>query len=335
MRWLPFSSVSVFTSLVLGLTVVLAGLYLAGQPIQAQTLPATPAAVLFELNTEPLTSSPSAGTASGTIATASAQPAATLDPAVAQRLKELQDRDITQSSGEQKNKLVAYLEANPPEPLSWYNFLEHAIRWAIHEGVPANVLVLVLLFPLIASLIAASRHVIGLRGFGIYIPAVLSVALVSTGLILGTVIFLAIISVANFSKKLLRNLHLSYLPRTALLLWMISLAILGVLLLTPLINSITLVSVNIFPILILVLLSENFLDAQASTKPADAFWLAVETIGLAFISGFILRLEFIQRFALLEPELLILSIAVFNYLVGKFVGLRISELLRFRPIIEE
>jgi hypothetical protein len=274
-----------------------------------------------------------AATFSAEVATESA--VSTPAAEVIQKIQEKKDQDITETEGRQKSKLLTYLEQNPPAPLSWNNFLEHAIRYAISQGVPANVIVLVVLFPLIASFIAASRHVIGLRGFGIYIPAVLSVALVSTGIMAGILIFMAIISVAVFSKRILRHLTLSYLPRTAMLIWLISLTLLGVFLLAPVVNLTHLLNVNIFPILILVLLSENFLDAQSSTKQSDAFALAAETLGLAFVSGFILRLEFMQQFALVEPELLIILTAVFNILVGKFVGLRLTEWLRFRPIIEE
>lgn len=255
--------------------------------------------------------------------------------AIIEKIQQTKDQDITQTTPTQQDKLATYLDQNPIGPLNWNNFLEHGIRHAVKNGVPANTLVLVLLFPMIASIIAASRHVIGLRGFGIYIPAVLSVALVSTGLIAGTIIFLAVVAIAIFSKRFLRMLRLSYLPRTALLLWMISMGILFVLLVAPYIGLTQLMSINIFPILILVLLSENFLDAQASTKPADAFWLAIETIGLAFVSGFALRWEVIQKAALLQPELLIVFTVIFNILVGKFVGLRLTEWLRFRPIIEE
>jgi uncharacterized membrane protein len=278
------------------------------------------------------------------IATDSATPEATVSATIApaspsaeviQRIQEKKDEDITETTGKSTDKLVAFLESHPPGPLSWYNPLEHAIRYAVSQGLPPNILVLVLLFPLIASLIAASRHIIGLRGFGIYIPAVLAVALVSTGAMVGIIIFVSIVSVALLSKKVLKNLHLSYLPRTATLLWMISLAILGVLIAAPALGLLQLMSLNIFPILILVLLSENFLDAQASTKPSDAFWLAVETLGLAFVSGLALRLEVLRQFALLEPELLIIGTALFNILVGKFVGLRLTEFLRFKPIIEE
>lgn len=262
----------------------------------------------------------------------SASPSAEIE----QKIQEKIDKDVTDPSGETKNKLVAYLDDNPPEPLSWNNFLEHAIRNAVKEGVQPNVIVLIILFPLIASLIAASRHIIGLRGFGIYIPTVLSIALASTGVIEGMVIFLAIILTAMGTKKLVKKAKLPYLPRTGLIIWTISLGILGLfLLVAPLAELVTLMSVNIFPILILVLLSENFLDAQARTKQSDAIIMAAETLALAFFSSLLIRMEPLQQFALLEPELLLASIALINILVGKFVGLRITERLRFRSIIEE
>jgi hypothetical protein len=268
-----------------------------------------------------------AATSSSKISTPSAE--------IQQIIQQRKDDDITDPEGKTKDKLVAYLESHPPGPLTWNNFLQHAIRSAVSAGVPANVVVIVLLFPLIAALIAASRHIIGLRGFGIYIPAVLSVALVSTGIIEGLLIFIAIVAAALLTRKYLKKTTLSYLPRTALLLWTVSLGILGLLLAAPYLGLVTLMSVNIFPTLILVLLSENFLDALLRTKPADATALTVETLALAFISSLILQLEMVQQFALVEPELLIIGIAFFNVLVGKFAGLRLTEFLRFRSIIEE
>ncbi|MBU0978788.1 hypothetical protein KKF92_03105 [Patescibacteria group bacterium] len=262
----------------------------------------------------------------------SASPSAEIE----QKIQEQKDKDITDTSGQTKSILVAYLDDNPPEPLSWNNFLEHAVRYAVKQGVQPNVIVLVILFPLIATLIAASRHIIGLRGFGIYIPAVLSVALVSTGVFEGTIIFLAIILTTFFSKKLIAKTKLPYLPRTGLLIWTISITLLLLLLfIAPLADLVNLMSVNIFPILILILLSENFIDAQARTKPSDAIALVLETIGLAFICGLILKSETLRKFTLLEPELLLVATAMINIIAGKFVGLRISERLRFHSIIEE
>ncbi len=289
--------------------------------LQAQV--ATPPALPISATT----SASESATVSATVAT----PAATVE----QRVQERKDNDITETSGKQKDKFEAFLDANPAAPLSWNNFLEHAIRDSVKRGVPANILVLVILFPLVASFIAASRHIIGLRGFGIYIPAVLSVALVSTGPVVGILIFGAIVTVALLSKKILRPTKLPYLPRTALLLWLISLTVLAVIMIAPFINVTNLMTLNIFPILILVLLSENFLDAQANSKPSDALALALETLGLAILSSLVLRLENLQRIALLEPELILVGTAAINLIVGRFVGLRLTEWLRFRPIIEE
>lgn len=254
---------------------------------------------------------------------------------IVEKIQEKKDQDITETGGKQKSKLETYLDENPPGPLSWNNFLQHAIRKAVSNGLPVNVMVLLLLFPLIASFIAASRHIVGLRGFGIYIPAVLSVALVSTGVIEGLLIFFVIAIAAMLAKKFLKIAKLSYLPRTALLLWIVSIGIFITLLVAPFVKLTTLLSVNIFPILILILLAENFLDAQARTKQTEALALTIETIVLAVLSGYLLKFEPLQKFALSEPELLVFFSGIINILIGKFVGLRLSERLRFRPLIEE
>ena len=266
-----------------------------------------------------------------TDSTTLASPSATIQ----EKIQEKIDKDITETTGKQKNQLEAFLDSQEPTPLSWNNWLQHSIRAAVKQGVPVNVIVLVLLFPLVVSIIGASRHIIGFRGFGLYIPAVLAVALVSTGIFEGLTIFAAIVATALITKRLLKRTRISYLPRTALLLWTISLGVLAVLLAAPLLHLTTLMSVNIFPILILMLLSENFLDALQLTKPADALALAGETLGLAFFSSLFIRSQLVQQFAISEPELLMVGTAFVNILVGKFTGLRLSEFLRFRSIIEE
>ncbi|HNQ16981.1 MAG TPA: 7TM domain-containing protein [Candidatus Woesebacteria bacterium] len=276
-------------------------------------------------NTE--ASDSASATAAGEIASDSAE--------IIEKIQEKKDQDLTDTGGKQIGELTAYLYQNPPEPLSWNNFLQHAIFNTVKEGVPANIIVVVILFPVVASLIAASRHVIGLKGFGIYIPAVLSVAFVSTGVIPGLLMFMAISGTAFITSRLLKQTNLPYLPRTALLLWTISIGIIGLLILAPILKVTQLMSVNIFPILILVLLSENFLDAQAHSKESQALALTVETIILAIVASVLFKWGTLQRIALSEPELLLFLTAVVNIIIGKFSGLRVSERLRFGAIIEE
>jgi len=254
---------------------------------------------------------------------------------VNEKIQEKKDKDLTDTSGKQKSELALFLENNPPSELSWNNFLQHSIRKAVAGGVPANVIVLVLLFPVAATLIAASRHIVGLKGFGIYIPTVLSVAFVSTGILPGLIIFVAISLTTLLTNKIFKKTKLPYLPRTALMLWTISIGIFALLMLAPILNLTNLMSVNIFPVLILVLLSENFLDAQARSKESHAIGLTIETIVLAIISSWLLNWDLLQKLALREPELLLVVTALVSIAIGKFSGLRVSERLRFGAIIEE
>jgi len=97
------------------------------------------------------------------------------------KLEEAKKEDITERESPVKSKLEGYLADKDPGTLSWRNFLQWGIRQAVDQGVSPNTIVLVLLFPLVAGLIAAARHLFGLTGFGIFVPAMLSVAMVATG----------------------------------------------------------------------------------------------------------------------------------------------------------
>jgi hypothetical protein len=41
----------------------------------------------------------------------------------------------------------------------------------------------------------------------------------------------------------------------------------------------------------------------------------------------------LQKFALLNPEILLLAVLAFNLILGKYVGLRLLELWRFRKLV--
>ena len=60
----------------------------------------------------------------------------------------------------------------------------NAIYSLLNFGVPENTIVMLLLLPVIATFIAATRQIVGVRGFGIFLPAALSVAFVAIGPIL-------------------------------------------------------------------------------------------------------------------------------------------------------
>ncbi len=194
--------------------------------------------------------------------------------------------DLTQETEEIVGPLEQLLEAQGLGPTWPANPIKYAIRNSVNAGVPVNTIVLLLLLPGVAALIAAARHFIGLRGFGIFLPAALSVVFVATGPLVGIGLFLVIVIVSTSVRMGLRKikLKLQYLPRMAMILLFVVLGILGVLFMAPVFGQSRLSNVSIFPVLILVLLAEDFSKVQLGKSAKTAINLTTETLILALVS---------------------------------------------------
>lgn len=236
---------------------------------------------------------------------------------------------------ESSNLLTLILQQEPGSV--FLHPIQYAIRHALDQGVPIDNIVLLLLLPLVAAVIAAARHLIGLRGFGIFLPAALSAVFVATGPIVGIGLFLVIITISTLSRMFLRRakVKLQYLPRMALILLVVVLGVLAVLFFAPqFFGRRELAEVSIFPVLILVLLSEDFARAQLGKSIRVAMSLTVETLILALISFTFLSFVPLQEFAVLSPEIYLLLVLALDLFLGKYPGLRVLEVWRFRKLIK-
>lgn len=244
--------------------------------------------------------------------------------------------DITQKTTEAISPLEKILSEQNLGAVWPKNPLKYAIREAVKAGVPANIIVLLILLPAVASIIASARHLIGLRGFGIFLPAALSVAFVAIGPVVGIGLFLLIVSVSLAVRIILRKLKvkLQYLPRMAFIIWAVSFSVLGLLLLTPIIKYPPLTNVSIFPVLFLSLLAEDFTRVQLGKSFKTAFSLTFETLLLAYISYLFLTYEPIREYALVKPELCLLVTLVIDFVLGRYSGLRLLEIIRFKKLLE-
>jgi len=245
------------------------------------------------------------------------------------------DKDITEPTTQTPDTLVSFLNTHPLRNFHWYSPLQWGISQAVRNGVSPNILVLILLFPVITSIIAFSRHIIGLKGFGIYTPAVLSVAFLSTGVLNGILIFIVTITASTVMKKIVRRLKLQYLPRTAMLLWGVSILMLIALIALSFFPLNNLITIRIFPLLIIMLLTENFMESQLTGSQSEAQQLTTETLIIAILCSVLIGLQPVQEFVLLQPELTLLAVAALNMIVGRYSGLRLLEWLRFRTIISK
>jgi len=248
---------------------------------------------------------------------------------------EVKEKDITEPTEEVKGRLQQVLDEYPVSDLSWYNWLQVSIRQAVDQGVPPNTIVLLLMFPAVAGLVAIARQVIGIKGFGIYLPALMAVALLSMGLVTGLGLFLGVVIVAMLSRRMLKWLKLQYLPRMALMIWVLSMVVLGVLMMAPNLKLMELVNIGVFPILLVILLTEDFVGMQSRRGVKEAIKHLLQTMFLAIVSYFLLSWSWLQEWVLVRPEISTLTMVAMLLLVGKYSGLRLLEYRRFRKLFKK
>jgi len=212
--------------------------------------------------------------------------------------------------------------------------LNPMISFFLQEGVPFDTVVLLLMLPVIATFIALLRQVVGVKAFGVYTPLIVTFAFLATnGVKYGIAIFVTILLVGMLSRLLLKSLRLLYLPRVAIMLTIVAIAILFMLTIGGGLRRTGLASVSIFPILIMITLVEKFVTVQIEKGDRVAFMLAAETLIISILGFYIASWPMLISFIISYPWIVILTIPM-NLLIGKWTGLRITEYVRFREIIK-
>lgn len=212
--------------------------------------------------------------------------------------------------------------------------MDFLVQQIVSFGVSEQTIALVLMLPVVATFIAAARQIIGIRGFGIYITLILAYAFVATELKYGILIFFVVILAGTFFRVLMKKIRILYLPRMAMILTGVTFAVFLLFLLGSYFKLEGLYVISIFPILVMTLIVERFVSAQIERGDKAAILMTIETLALAIISYFIINWGFLQQILLSFSLLLIFFIFLFNYILGRWTGLRLSEYFRFRELLE-
>lgn len=208
------------------------------------------------------------------------------------------------------------------------------VNFFLDQGIPLETVKLILMLPVIATLIAILRQVIGIKAFGIYTPLIVTFAFLATdGLKYGIAIFLSILLIGMIMRFILKPFRLLYLPRVAITLTVVAILILGLLVFGAEMKRTGLATVSIFPILIMITLVEKFVTVQIEKGNQAAVKIATETLGISILGYFVASWGLFINFILIHPWIILLTIP-FNILLGRWTGLRLSEYFRFREVIK-
>ncbi|NBB87069.1 MAG: hypothetical protein GVY12_12755 [Bacteroidetes bacterium] len=199
-------------------------------------------------------------------------------------------------------------------------------------GLSLDLLMLMLLLPVGGSIVVFFRNVVGLETYGTFLPALLAVACLATGLLWGMLAFLIVTLTVAVLHLPLERAGLMHTPRLAILMVCV---IVQILLLTALSVQFEWVDLSyfiLFPVVILTSTAERFSAHLTEDGPAKAAKVTLMTAVVITCSYFIMNFSVVGLTLLAFPEVLLLIIS-FNVWLGRWVGIRLTEYTRFRWLI--
>ncbi len=219
------------------------------------------------------------------------------------------------------------------EQLTPFNFISYGVNYLVNRGISQDTIFLLLAIPIVATLISFGRQVVGVKAFGIYVPTIMTLSFIVTGIRYGVGAFLILLAAATLARIAARRLRILYLPRMAIVLTLVSATIFGTYVISAWLGESGILSLSIFPILVMMILTEKFVEVQIEQGNRQAILLTAETLALAIISYFIITWDEFTNLILGYPELVLITLVV-NVVLGRFSGLRVVEYFRFRKLLK-
>ncbi|MEM9363068.1 MAG: 7TM domain-containing protein [Bacteroidota bacterium] len=201
-----------------------------------------------------------------------------------------------------------------------------------NKSISKKNLFLLLMLPLGGLVVALLRNIVGIRTFGVFLPVLIAFSLLETGLITGMALFLFLILFVGLITRPFDAMGLLHTPKLVIsLTLMVLVMVLGNYL--GISSGITwLSSLTMFPTIILTISAERFsklILEDGYQKATGTLFQTLLAVGVCFL---LFSLKGLDTILILFPELLLLIITA-CMLLGRYVGLRWTELLRFQPLL--
>lgn len=213
-------------------------------------------------------------------------------------------------------------------PLNIYNI------YALFDkiGISQNLLKILLMIPVGALVVVVFRNIIGLETFGTFLPALIAAAARETGLLWGLLGFVCIILTTSALRKVLNWLQLLHSPKMAIMLTLVVTIMLMMTVASVNLGLLELAHITLFPIAILAITAERFAIIESEQGYLKAMQITLATLIVIAAAYAVMSSLFLQSLILAFPETLLIIIAL-NLWLGRWIGMRLMEFIRFRRLI--
>lgn len=189
------------------------------------------------------------------------------------------------------------------------------------------------LLPLAILLIVVARNIVGIPTMGTFMPVLIAMAFLEMKLLPGIICFLLILTVGLAIRFWLSKLNLLMVPR-------ISAVVVVVILLMQLISMVAnglqlrdFMAVTFFPLIIIAWTIERASTIWEEDGARNTLMQLGASLAIAAVCYLILSNSYLQYllYTFSELNLAILGVIL---LLGTYTGYRVSELIRFQPLVK-
>ena len=192
----------------------------------------------------------------------------------------------------------------------------------------------ILVLPIGALLTAFVRTIVGIRTFGTFSPTLLALAFVYNDFNTGLCIFVVVIATGFISRGILDRLKLLLVPRLSIILTLVvMLMVLGVSVMNYFKELAPAGQTVLLPMVILTNLVERFYVTSEEDSFIYAVRLMIRTLLMALAIYLLLNWRTLGNMLFDNPELHFFTVAIL-VVMGRYTGYRLTELMRFRDLVQ-
>ncbi|WP_285712184.1 7TM domain-containing protein [Erythrobacter oryzae] len=199
-----------------------------------------------------------------------------------------------------------------------------AASQAIWGLKPSNLL---MVLPLGAFLVVLARSFIGLKAFGLFTPMLIALAFLQIGPVLGPVVLCSSVLAGMIVTPTLLKLRMTRVGFLGVLISLIVLVLVG---LQQALD--TQLQVDAFPVIVCALCVERWWKQWGKDGAKPAAKMALNTFVLALMIEFVMVSDFAMALIEWSPLLMPATTGIAIAILGRYRGLRLSEIGRFAPI---
>lgn len=215
--------------------------------------------------------------------------------------------------------------------LNLYSFLTSFKK----VNISLNLLKLILMIPIGVLIVVISRNIIGINTFGTFLPALMAVAIRETGYFPGVIAFVFTIMIVSAIRYPMQRLGILHTPKLAVMMIGVVISIFSLTIIADLTGwsfLSTIGSATLFPIAIMTITSERVAISIEEEGAKKTILMIFNTLLVMSFCYLVMNSLALQTLLLAFPEI-ILGVAAFNIAMGSWIGIRVTELIRFKSIL--